>query len=181
MLSAFSFAQCTSSNPGTTCNGPVTVQPQQGNTSQSAITLIDLGLAAPQPAAGQYTLSIVSGVIQESDNGNGYHTLIGPPGPQGPPQGATGAAGPAGLSGSNQTVGTCRAARYLLDPPGPDWLNGASRALPAARAFRDRLGLRAPEWDFPFPWITASAPPTISRGRSASARSATTPIDSRSI
>ena len=141
ILSASSVAQCTSGNPGTTCNGPVTVQPQQGNTSQSAVTLIDLGLAAPAPATGQYTLSIVNGVIQESDNGNGYHTLIGPPGPQGPqgatgatgpsgPPGATGATGPAGPSGPQGNTGIPGPAgpQGAIGPAGPAGPQGATGA-----------------------------------------------------
>src|SRR5271168_4672935 len=92
LLSGISWAQCTTGNPGTNCSGPLNVQPQPGNTGQSAITLIDLGLPVPSPAVGEYMLSIASGMILESDNGNGYHSLVGPPGPQGPggPQGASG-------------------------------------------------------------------------------------------
>src|ERR1035441_5747868 len=88
LLSGISWSQCATGNPGTNCSGPLTVQPQSGNTGQSAITLVDLGLAVPAPAVGQYTLSIASGMLLESDNGNSYHSLVGPLGPQGP-QGAT--------------------------------------------------------------------------------------------
>src|ERR1017187_5131678 len=98
LLSGISWSQCATGNPGTNCSGPLTVQPQSGNTGQSAITLVDLGLAVPAPAVGQYTLSIASGMLLESDNGNSYHSLVGPLGPQGP-QGAAGAAGPAGAQG----------------------------------------------------------------------------------
>ena len=101
LLSGISAAQCTTGNPGTSCSGPLNVQPQAGNSTQSAITLVDLGLAVPAPAVGQYTLSIAGGMLQESDNGNSYHSLVGPPGPQGPkgPAGATGPAGPQGAPG----------------------------------------------------------------------------------
>jgi hypothetical protein len=63
-----------------------------------------LGLPVPAAATGQYTLSIASGVLMESDNGNSYHSLVGSPGAQGVagpagPGGATGAAGPQGSSG----------------------------------------------------------------------------------
>jgi len=110
LLPGISWAQCTTGNPGTNCCGPLSVQPQTGNNAQSAITLVDLGLPVLAPAAGQYTLSIASGVLVESDNGNSYHSLMGPQGPQGPTgptgspgttgaQGATGASGPQGATG----------------------------------------------------------------------------------
>jgi hypothetical protein len=96
LLSGFSLAQCTTGTPGTNCSGPLSVQPQTGNNTPSAITLIDLGLPALAPAAGQYTLSIASGVLVESGNGNNYHSLVGAQGPRGAvgpisPPGATGA------------------------------------------------------------------------------------------
>jgi hypothetical protein len=92
MLSCFSAAQCTSGNPGTNCMAPLTVSPAAGNTVQSAIVLVDIGLPVPTPAVKSYILSIVSGVIQESDNGGAYHSLVGPPGQNG----ATGPMGPPG-------------------------------------------------------------------------------------
>jgi hypothetical protein len=98
LLSGISWAQCTTGNPGTNCSGPLNVQPQSGNTAQSAITLVDLALPVPAPATGQYTLSIAGGMLQESDNGKGYHSLVGPPGPQGP-QGTAGPTGPQGPQG----------------------------------------------------------------------------------
>jgi len=55
LLSGVSWAQCTSGNPGTNCSGPLNVQPQSGNSAQSAITFVDLGLPLPTPAVGQYT------------------------------------------------------------------------------------------------------------------------------
>ena len=100
LLSGVSWSQCATGNPGTNCNGPLTVQPQSGNTGQSAITLVDLGLAVPAPAVGQYTLSIASGMLLESDNGNSYHSLVGPP-----PQGAAGSAGPQGAQGQQGPTG----------------------------------------------------------------------------
>src|SRR5216684_3368578 len=83
LVSGISWAQCTNGTSGTNCSGPLSVQPQSGNTGQSAIILVDLGLPVPAPAGGQYTLSIAGGILQESDNGNSYHSLVGPPGPQG--------------------------------------------------------------------------------------------------
>jgi hypothetical protein len=72
--------------------------------------LVDLGLALPNPGAGQYTLSIANGILQESDNGTSYHSLVGPPGPQGAAgpagaQGAKGATGPAGANGAQGANG----------------------------------------------------------------------------
>ncbi len=111
ILSGISWAQCNTGQSGTNCSGPLNVQPQPGNTSQSAIALIDLGLPLPDPIVGQYTLSIASGMILESDNGNSYHSLVGPSGPQGL-MGANGAAGPAGAQGPPGPTGT-------EGPPGP--------------------------------------------------------------
>src|SRR5208282_4622752 len=117
LLSGISWSQCATSNPGTNCSGPLTVQPKSGNTGQSAITLVDLGLAVPAPAVGQYTLSIASGMLLESDNGNSYHPLVGPLGPQGP-QGPAGATGPAGAQGA-------QGLRGLTGAAGPTGLAGA--------------------------------------------------------
>lgn len=108
LLSGISEAQCVTGNPGTNCSGPLNVQPKPGNTRQSAITLVDLGLPVPAPAVAQYTLSIASGILVESDNGNPYHSLVGPsgaPGTQGP-QGIAGSAGPAGARGAPGPAGT---------------------------------------------------------------------------
>jgi hypothetical protein len=120
LLSGISWAQCATGTPGTNCSGPLTVQPQSGNTAQSAITLVDLGLPVPAPAVGQYTLSIASGMLVESDNGNSFHSLVGPFGPQGP-QGVTGAAGPAGPAGAPGAQGLTGAA----GPAGPAGAPGA--------------------------------------------------------
>jgi hypothetical protein len=111
LLSGISEAQCATGNPGTNCTGPLNVQPQAGNTKQSAITLVDLGLPVPTPAVGQFTLSIASGILQESDNGNNYHSLVGLPGTPGPagPAGARGAPGPAGPEGPQGPPGTLAA------------------------------------------------------------------------
>jgi hypothetical protein len=122
LLSGVSWSQCITGNPGTNCSGPLNIQPQSGNAAQSAITLIDLGLPEPSPAAGQYTLSIAGGMILESDNGNGYHSLVGPSGPQGP-TGAVGAIGPAGSQGLQGPQGPSGAE----GPPGP---TGTSAAPP---------------------------------------------------
>jgi Collagen triple helix repeat (20 copies) len=125
LLPGISAAQCASGSPGTNCSGPLTVQPPAGNTKQSAITLIDLGLAVPPPASGQYTLSIASGILQESDNGGSYHSLVGPPGPQGV-AGAPGAAGPAGRTGATGLTG----AQGPTGSQGPQGPPGALAAPP---------------------------------------------------
>lgn len=117
LWSGIAVAQCATGNPGTNCSGPLTVQPPAGNTQQSAITLVDLGLPVPAPLTGEYTLSIANGILQESDNGNSYHALVGPPGAPGAqgvagpsgPQGSAGAAGPAGVAGAQGPAGTAPA------------------------------------------------------------------------
>lgn len=118
LLSGVSWAQCTTGNPGTNCNGPLNVQPPSGNTGQSAITLVDLGLPVPAPAAGQYTLSIASGMLLESDNGNSYHSLVGP-------QGAAGSAGPQGVQGQQGPTGAAGSA----GPAGPQGPQGPHGTL----------------------------------------------------
>ena len=130
LLSGISWSQCATGNPGTNCSGPLTVQPQSGNTAQSAITLVDLGLAVPAPAVGQYTLSIASGMLLESDNGNSYHSLVGPLGPQGP-QGATGATGAAGPAGT-QGIQGLRGLTGATGPSGPAGAQGAQGLTGAA-------------------------------------------------
>ncbi len=81
----------------------------------------------PAPAVGQYTLSIASGMLLESDNGNSYHSLVGPLGPQGP-QGAAGAAGPAGAQGIQGLRGLTGA----TGPSGPAGAQGAQGFTGAA-------------------------------------------------
>jgi len=135
LLSGISWAQCTTGNPGTNCSGPVSVQPQTGNNTQSAITLVDLGLPALAPAAGQYTLSIASGMLVESDNGNSYHSLMGPQGPQGPagptgPQGTTGATGAVGPQGPIGLIGPA-GATGAVGPAGAVGSQGATGAAGA--------------------------------------------------
>jgi Collagen triple helix repeat (20 copies) len=133
LLSGISWAQCVNGNPGTSCSGPLSVQPQSGNNTQSAITLVDLGLPALAPAAGQYTLSIASGMLVESDNGNNYHSLVGPQGPQGAtgptgPQGTTGATGAVGPAGATGTAGAAGAIgpQGAVGPIGPTGATGAA-------------------------------------------------------
>jgi hypothetical protein len=136
LLSGISLAQCTTGAPGTNCSGPLSVQPQTGNNTQSAITLVDLGLPAVAPAAGQYTLSIASGMLVESDNGNNYHSLVGPQGPQGAtgptgPQGTTGATGPAGAVGPIGPAGATGTAGAVgaIGPQGATGTTGATGAI----------------------------------------------------
>jgi hypothetical protein len=104
LLSGVSWGQCSTGTPGTNCSGPLSVQPQSGNNTQSAITLVDLGLPGVAPAVGQYTLSIAGGMLVESDNGNSYHSLMGMQGPPGA-TGATGTAGTTGATGATGAVG----------------------------------------------------------------------------
>jgi hypothetical protein len=86
--------------------GPLTVQPTSGNSTQSAIILIDLSLAAPAPGSKQYLLSIVNGTIMESDNGGAYHSLAGQPGAKGDKgdKGDPGPPGPGIVKGTVVTV-----------------------------------------------------------------------------
>ncbi len=138
LLSGTSWAQCANGTPGTNCGGPLSVQPQSGNNTQSAITLVDLGLPALAPAAGQYTLSIASGVLVESDNGNSYHSLVGSQGPQGP-AGPTGPQGSAGATGATGAIG----------PPGAAGAAGATGAtgpigLPGAAGAQGAQGPQGP-------------------------------------
>ena len=138
LLSGIAWAQCSTGNPGTNCTGPLSVQPQPGNTGQSAITLVDLGLPVPAPAVGQYTLSIATGMLQESDNGNSYHSLVGPPGPQG----ATGPAGPQGAQGSRGLTGA-EGSEGPAGPQGPQGLPGTS-TVPSVYSFSLGTGFKAP-------------------------------------
>ncbi|MGA3205140.1 MAG: hypothetical protein ABSF12_21810 [Bryobacteraceae bacterium] len=120
LLSGTCWGQCVTGTPGTNCSGPLNVQPPAGNANQSALTLVDLGLPVPSPVVGQYTLSVASGVILESDNGNNYHSLVGPQGVQG----ATGLTGPAGAQGTQGTPGA-------TGPTGPTGAQGA-QGVPGA-------------------------------------------------
>jgi len=142
LLSGLSWAQCANGNPGTNCSGPLSVQPQSGNNTQSAITLVDLGLPVLSPVAGQYTLSIASGMLVESDNGSSYHSLMGLQGPQGPAgatgatgaQGATGAAGLVGAQGATGATGTTGAVGSIgpagaVGTQGPAGAAGATGAV----------------------------------------------------
>ena len=123
LLPGISWGQCSTGTPGTNCSGPLSVQPQTGNNTQSAITLVDLGLPALAPAARQYTLSIASGMLVESDNGNNYHSLVGPQGPQG----ATGPTGPQGTTGAVGAVGS----QGTVGPIGPVGATGTAGAAGA--------------------------------------------------
>ena len=104
ILSSIAAAQCTPSNPGTSCMGPITISPPSGNTVQSSVIFVDIGLPAPPPAASSYILSIANGQLQESDNNGGYHSLVGAQGPAGP-VGATGATGATGAIGAQGPIG----------------------------------------------------------------------------
>jgi hypothetical protein len=100
-------AQCSASGSGTNCNGALVVAPPLGNAVQSGVTLIDLGLPPVVPALGYFNISIVGGMLQESDDGRPYHSLVGPVGPTGPqgPQGLIGPEGPQGGPGLNGVDG----------------------------------------------------------------------------
>jgi Collagen triple helix repeat (20 copies) len=130
LFSGISWAQCATGSPGTNCTGPLSVQPQAGNNTQSAITLVDLGLPLLAPTASQYTLSVASGMIVESDNGNSYHSLMGPQGAQGPagsagPQGAPGPTGAVGSQGATGPIGATGA----IGASGPAGATGATGAV----------------------------------------------------
>jgi hypothetical protein len=132
LLSGMSWAQCITGSPGTNCSGPLTVQPPSGNTVQSAITLVDIGLPLQSPTGGQYTLSIANGILQESDNGASYHSLVGPQGLNGATgstgaQGQTGAQGPTGPQGPPGTPGNGSAGAA----PDYSFYAGASFRAPA--------------------------------------------------
>src|ERR1700685_4028413 len=129
LLSGMSWAQCATGTPGTNCSGPLSVQPLSGNNTQSAITLVDLGLPVLAPAASQYTLSVASGMIVESDNGNSYHSLMGPQGPQGP-AGAAGLTGPVGATGATGALGPV-GLTGAVGPVGPQGAVGAAGATGA--------------------------------------------------
>lgn len=141
LLSGISWAQCATGTPGTNCSGPLNIQPQSGNTGQSAITLVDLGLPVPAPVVGQYTLSISGGILVESDNGNNYHSLVGSLGPQGATgatgsagaQGLTGATGPSGPAGATGATGPA-GAQGLTGSAGPSGPAGTTGATGAAGA-----------------------------------------------
>jgi Collagen triple helix repeat (20 copies) len=138
LLPGISWGQCSTGTPGTNCSGPLSVQPQTGNNTQSAITLVDLGPPALAPAAGQYTLSIASGMLVESNNGNNYHSLVGPQGPQGAtgptgPQGTTGAVGAVGSQGTVGPIGPVGAVgpaapAEVQGPAGPQGPPGTTAA-----------------------------------------------------
>jgi hypothetical protein len=146
LLSGIAAAQCATGNPGTNCSGPLTVQPQPGNTGQSAITLVDLELPLPAPTAGQYTLSIASGMLEESDNGNSYHSLMGATGAQGA-TGATGSQGTKGATGPNGATG----------PPGSTGAQG-TQGIAGAQGPQGPPGTMAAPADYSFSgWGSFSA------------------------
>lgn len=63
-------AQCAQGTNGTNCNSPLNVS---GSTAaQSSVGLTDNGAAPPEPAAYQYWLSIDSGTLRVSSNGQPY-------------------------------------------------------------------------------------------------------------
>jgi hypothetical protein len=126
LLSGTSWGPCVTGSPGTNCSGPLNVQPPSGNANQSALTLVDLGLPVPLPVVGQYTLSVASGVILESDNGNNYHSLVGAQGMQG----STGPAGPAGAQGAQGVPG----AAGPTGPTGAQGLTGSTGPVGPAGA-----------------------------------------------
>lgn len=107
LLASFAGAQCTASNPGTTCQGPLTLTSPPGNTMQANIVLVDVGMPPATPAVKQYILSIQNGTLVESDNGGAYHSLVGPKGDKG-----DSIQGPAGQNGKDGNTGA-------MGPTGP--------------------------------------------------------------
>jgi hypothetical protein len=142
LLGSFAGAQCTAliPGPGTACVGPIWSY-DKVPTTQSSVILVDISFPPPVPAANKYILSIVNGTIQESDNAQPYHTLVGPkgdkgdPGNQGPigatgasgPQGQTGAQGPAGATGATGSQGV-QGQQGVQGPVGPQGVAGATGA-----------------------------------------------------
>ena len=144
LASGISWAQCTTGSPGPNCSGSLSGQPPTGNTRQSAITLVDLGLPVPAAVVGLYTLSIASGILEESDNGNKYHSLVGPPGTQGS-QGTAGPAGPAGARGVTGSVGApgSQGSQGPQGRPEPYPLQPTITSLVGGRSARTRVGTKS--------------------------------------
>ena len=70
MATGIALAQCGSGTSGTNCNSPLNVS---GSTAaQSSVGLTDNGADPPAPAPTQYWLSISSGTIRLSANGQPY-------------------------------------------------------------------------------------------------------------
>jgi len=155
LLAGISSAQCNNGGGGTTCSGPLSVQPQSGNKSQSAITLVDLGLPGVAPAAGQYTLSIAGGILVESDNGNNYHPLMGAQGPQG-------SSGPAGSQGTQGTPGLPGA----VGPAGPVGGQGPAGppGQPGAVGAAGPIGLQGAQGPLGLPGAVGPAGPVGGQG-----------------
>ena len=70
ILTSIASAQCGSGTSGTNCNSPLNVS---GSTAaQSSVGFTDNGAEPPSPAPSQYWLSISSGTIRLSANGQPY-------------------------------------------------------------------------------------------------------------
>jgi hypothetical protein len=70
MVAGMALAQCGSGTSGTNCNSPLNVS---GSTAaQSSVLLTDNGADPPAPAPSQYWLSVSSGTIRLSANGQPY-------------------------------------------------------------------------------------------------------------
>lgn len=70
LITSTAGAQCGQGASGTNCNSPLNVS---GSTAaQSSVGLTDNGAAPPEPAPSQYWLSINSGTIRVSSNGQPY-------------------------------------------------------------------------------------------------------------
>jgi hypothetical protein len=70
LATSVALAQCAQGTNGTNCNSPLNAS---GSTAaQSSVGLTDNGAAPPEPAASQYWLSINSGTIRLSSNGQPY-------------------------------------------------------------------------------------------------------------
>lgn len=70
MVTGIAVAQCAQGTNGTNCNSPLNVS--ASTAAQSSVGLTDNGAAPPEPAAAQYWLSIASGTIRLSSNGQPY-------------------------------------------------------------------------------------------------------------
>jgi hypothetical protein len=70
LATSMAVAQCAQGTNGTNCNSPLNVS---GSTAaQSSVGLTDNGAAPPEPALSQYWLSINSGTLRVSSNGQPY-------------------------------------------------------------------------------------------------------------
>src|SRR5690242_13451983 len=89
LLAGLAGGQCTVSTTSNAinCTGSaplvINVPVSTGGSPPGSIQL-QIGGSDPAPKPGFVWLSVASGQVLESDNGNPYHSLVGPQGPSGP-------------------------------------------------------------------------------------------------